>query len=166
MAVIPAGTFEMGDHQGFVDPQHPSDEVPLHKVRLDSFQIGLNDVTTREYVDYLNSALAQETFVVRNGAVYVKGGSDLLCDTRQSSPSSRIGWDGKKFSVLDSKEEHPMVCVRWHGAAAYCNWLSAKHGYPLCYNTKTWYCDFNKSGIRLPTEAEWEYATRSGREKP
>ena len=33
MATIPAGTFEMGDHHGFVDPQHPSDEVPLYKVR-------------------------------------------------------------------------------------------------------------------------------------
>ena len=126
MVMIPAGSFEMGDHHGFVDPQHPSDEVPLHTVRLDSFQIGVNDVTTREYAEFLNSALAQGMIEVRNGAVYLAGSSELLCDTRQSSPSSRIGWDGKKFSVLDRKEDHPMVCVRWHGAVVYCNWLSAK----------------------------------------
>jgi formylglycine-generating enzyme required for sulfatase activity len=28
---IPGGSFEMGDHQGFVDPRHGSDETPIHK---------------------------------------------------------------------------------------------------------------------------------------
>ena len=28
MALIPAGTFEMGDHHGFVDPKHGGDETP------------------------------------------------------------------------------------------------------------------------------------------
>ncbi len=41
MALIPAGTFEMGDHHGFVDPKHGSDEIPLHNVRLDAFYIGI-----------------------------------------------------------------------------------------------------------------------------
>jgi formylglycine-generating enzyme required for sulfatase activity/phosphatidylethanolamine-binding protein (PEBP) family uncharacterized protein len=165
-ASIPGGTFEMGDHFGFVDPKHGSDEIPIHKVRLDSFYIGVNDVTTREYAEFLNSALAQHQIEVRNGGVYLVGASDLLCDTRVSSPSSRIGWDGKRFSVLDQRENHPMVGVRWHGATAYCNWLSARKKLPLCYNTKTWDCNFNKSGFRLPTEAEWEYAARGGHKDP
>lgn len=166
MVLIPAGSFEMGDHHGFVDPKHGGDEVPLHTVRLDSFRMAVHDVTTREYCGFLNDCMASRKVEVRAGGVYLTGKCDLLCDTRGSSPSSEIGWDGSRFSVLDKKEDHPMVCVRWHGAAAYCNWLSVKRGLPVCYNAVTWDCDFNKSGFRLPTEAEWEYAARGGRKDP
>ena len=165
-ALIPAGSFEMGDHHGFVDPKHGGDETPIHSVYIDAFHIGINDVTTKEYCDFLNSALAQHHVEVRNGGVYLVHGSDLLCETRTLSPFSRIGRDGTTFAVLDKKENHPVVCIRWHGAAAYCNWLSAQKKLPTCYDAATWECDFNKSGFRLPTEAEWEYAARGGQQNP
>ena len=165
-ALIPAGTFEMGDHHGFVDPKHGGDETPIHTLRLDAFYMGIHTVTTKEYCDFLNSALAAMQIEVREGGVYLAGGHELLCETPVMSPYSRIGWNGQRFAVLDRKEDHPIVCIRWPGATAYCNWLSAQQGKPLCYNPASWDCDFNKSGYRLPTEAEWEYAGRGGLQKP
>jgi formylglycine-generating enzyme required for sulfatase activity len=165
-ARIPGGEYAMGDHFGFVDPSHPSDELPIHMVRVSTFYMATATTTNQEFLAFLNDEWASRLIDVRGGVVYAAGSTDVYAYTHEYASYYSIGFDGTRFSIADLRATHPVVGVMWLGAAAYCNWLSGQLRLQACYDLKTGLCDFRKNGYRLPTEAEWEYAARGGHTSP
>jgi pimeloyl-ACP methyl ester carboxylesterase len=56
-------------------------------------------------------------------------------------------------------QDRPAENVTWWEAIRYCNLRSLKEGLEPCYNLATGECDLSKNGYRLPTDAEWSYAS-------
>ena len=137
MVDVPSGIFKMGSDKG------DENEKPIHSVNIENFKLGVYEVTREQFA----------TFVYETG---------YLTDAEKSRKYS--GWTGchgieGKGSAYKWKSgsswknpgffqggRHPVVCVSYNDASAFIEWLS------------------NKTGLkyRLPSESEWEYASRAG----
>ena len=130
---VSAGTFTMGSPVGEVGRYDA--EAPHEVTLTHSFSIQTTEVTQLEF----------EAVLGYNPAHFVE-----------------CGW------------ECPVESVSWHQAAAYCNELSDIEDIDECYSCldigESFRCELRASytspydctGYRLPTEAEWEFATRAG----
>jgi serine/threonine-protein kinase len=118
MVYVPGGEFEMGS------AEDGDDEKPVHTVALSDFWIDQTEVTNAQYAAFLSEQGNQ----TEGGVTWLAlGDADCLIEQVDSKYQPKRGYD-----------DHPVIEVSWHGAAAYCKW----------------------AGGRLPTEAEWEYAAR------
>lgn len=109
------------------------DSTPAHQVTLDPYQIEVTEVTTAQYVAFLNW-MGPESH--KDGCL----GQPCVNTSVEQPETSYINYDGEQYSVKNPQfySDHPVTQVTWWGAEAYCNAI----------------------GRRLPTEAEWEHAAR------
>jgi formylglycine-generating enzyme required for sulfatase activity/tRNA A-37 threonylcarbamoyl transferase component Bud32 len=127
MALIPRSDYFIGSDMGAGD----RDEEPMHKVWVDSFYMGIYEITNRQYKMFIE-------------------------DTDYIAPINVLGKDSaytiwKQNDIAKELLDYPVINISWYDANEFCKWLCEKENVP-------------QGTYRLPTEAEWEKASKAGQD--
>jgi formylglycine-generating enzyme required for sulfatase activity len=134
------GSFQMGQ----ADAPSLSWEVdsrPVHRVELTrGFFLGKTEVTRSQFAAFVK-ATGYVTDAEREGNCYGRRADATWGDIPGAN------WKKPPFPQTD---EDPVGSMSWNDAKAFCDWAAS----------------VTKRKVRLPTEAEWEYACRAGTATP
>lgn len=127
-------------------PDAQPDEQPVHTIRLDSFLMDVEPVSTTAYCRFLNSVEPTKAELLDWFQL------DPADDRNAQMPVvlGEVGW-----RPVDGVETLPMVLVSWFGANAYSLWA----------NGSDWNGFKSQVGF-LPSEAQWEYAAQGAFHEP
>jgi len=138
--IVLAGSFVMGSsafEEGREDNEGPEHRVTFRR----GFAIGRTEVTVKQF----------RAFVERSGykTDAERAGNSTIYDqySGRLAQSDDINWQ-MDYEGRKAGDEEPVVHVSWNDAIAYVRWLANGTGKPY----------------RLPTEAEFEYTLRGGKQ--
>ncbi|MFT4180096.1 MAG: formylglycine-generating enzyme family protein [Thermomonas sp.] len=140
LVVVPHGAFLMGAPEGERDAT-PA-EQPQHMIRLErGFAMTRHEITVGEYRRFVNASgyVSRATHRGHSMAYDVRSGNFV----RGSGIDWRSAYDGRPAA-----DDMPVIHVSARDAEAYAAWLTQQTG----------------AYYRLPSEAEFEYALRAGRQ--
>ena len=137
--VILAGSFIMGSsayEKGRMDNEGPQHRVTFRR----GFAIGQREVSVKEFRVFVKeTGYRTDAERLRSSTVYDQHSGRL---TMRDRVNWKMNFEGEKAS-----DDDPVLHVSWNDANAYCDWLARGTGKPY----------------RLPSEAEFEYALRGGK---
>lgn len=143
MLLMSGGTMTMGCTKGWDDVVGGcrNSEFPSHRVSLKPFEFAQHEVTVGQFEAFVNATnYLTDAEVENRGCVY----KDTSQPAQPFLMNPEYTWRNPGF---EQDESHPVVCVSWHDAQAYIEWLNKE----------------TKRQYRLPSEAEWEFAARGGK---
>lgn len=138
MIPIPAGKFLMGSPS--TEERRSKDEGPQNEVNLSGFWMSEVEIPWELYTAFMENGRPRS----KAGELLEERPDDELWDlvTQPTAPYTAMNLG------MGHGYEHgmPAIAMSHYAASKFCEWLSAQTGHYY----------------RLPTEAEWEYACRSG----